>query len=72
MWDSFSGKALIIIGIVIIALFGLRILAKQGFKLKKPTWKDLQSTPLPASQTSVPVTNQSIDTLSYGRNAYSW
>lgn len=49
MWDSTSGKMLIIIFIAIGALFLLRMLSKQKWKLIKPTWKNTQTQPAPSA-----------------------
>jgi hypothetical protein len=72
MLDKFSGKVIVIIIISIFALFIIRILSKQSFKLVKPTWAktqtNLQDSTNQSKQMVTPLTNYT----SYGRNNYTW
>lgn len=55
MWDSASGKIIIVIILAIAALVILRVLSKQSFKLVKPTWSKTQTD---LTQNVQPVQNQ--------------
>jgi hypothetical protein len=72
MLDKFSGKLIIIIIVAVCALFIIRILSKQSFKLVKPTWlksqTDLKNNTIQSDQIVSPLINNT----SYGRNNYTW
>lgn len=53
MLDSASAKILVVVILAIVALFILRILSKQNWRLKKPTWQETQTQPIAA--TNVPI-----------------
>lgn len=57
MWDSVSGKAVVVIILAIAALFLLRFLSKRSFKLIQPTWlgTQKQSAQPQTAQQSIPI-----------------